>query len=36
MDRKMAVIYFNMVTKQKESDPTLFEANQSNFKEKRI
>ncbi len=36
MARKMAAIYFNMVTKQKEFDPNLFEVNQSKFKEKRI
>ncbi len=31
MARKMAVIYFNMVIKQKEFDPNLFEVNQSKF-----
>ena len=36
MARKMAIIYFNMVTKHQEFDPAVFEENQSRFKEKRI
>ncbi len=36
MARKMAIIYYNMVTKQQEFNPELFEENQSKFKEKRI
>lgn len=36
MARKMAIIYFNMVTKQQEFNPEVFHANQSRFKEKRI
>jgi transposase len=36
MARKMAIVYFNMVTKKQEFNPELFEENQTRFKEKRI
>lgn len=36
MARKMAIVYYNMVTKQQEFSPELFEENQARFKEKRI
>ena len=34
--RKMAIIYFNMITRKTEFNITLFEQNQKRFKEKRI
>ena len=36
MARKMAIVYYNMVTKQQEFNPEIFEENQARFKEKRI
>jgi len=36
MARKLAVIYFNMVTKKEAFNMELFEQHQAAFKEKRI
>ncbi len=36
VERKMAIIYFNMITRKTEFNITLFEQNQKRFKEKRI
>lgn len=36
MARKMAIVYYTMVTKQQEFNPELFEENQERFKAKRI
>ncbi len=36
MARKMAIVYYHMVTRQQEFKPELYEENQFRFKEKRI
>ena len=34
--RKMAIVYYHMLTKQQEFNPVLYQENQTKFKEKRI